>query len=129
MFLLSLMCYKLFKIRVRLIDSCITILVPFFFFFTVIASSHLRVLSLFPLSLFDSMCGNKCDVATLSVACLIFSLSLIFYRAHLKVPFICRPEANPCVVDAGMFLSAALNYFYHKKKKKGEGLRQHWCLN
>lgn len=85
-FLSFLKCYRLFKMRVCLIDSCITngVSVSFFFFFTLIASRHLCVLSLFPLSLFDSLCGNECDVATLSVACLIFSLSPIFFRCTFK---------------------------------------------
>lgn len=90
------------------------------------ASGHLRVLSLFPLGLFDSMCGNsECDVATLSVTCLIFLLHLFSIIGRFKVPYICRPEANPCVVDASVraFLLAALNYFYHKIKGKEDSLR------
>lgn len=86
LFSLVLKFYRLFT-RLRVIDSCITNGVLFFclfLFFTLIASGHLRVLSLFPLSLFDSLCGNKCDVATLSAACLIFSLSPIFYGCTFK---------------------------------------------
>lgn len=55
------------------------------FFPTLMASGHLRVLSLSPLGLFDSMCeDSECNVATLSVTCLIFLLSPIFYLCTFK---------------------------------------------